>query len=98
MIGLALYGLASIYQLVSSDPIIKRTKKCKYCRQKINEKVSLAYVTLPSDSRLIADRLDDASTARAGSMDEKSAATDCLPAALHDVSRHYIPKSLYWSF
>lgn len=40
MIGLALYALALLYTSFSSDPIIKHTKKCKYCRQRINEKVS----------------------------------------------------------
>ncbi|OAA47794.1 Large-conductance mechanosensitive channel [Metarhizium rileyi] len=38
MVGFALYGLAHIYTLVSHDPIIKYTKKCKYCRKHINEK------------------------------------------------------------
>lgn len=40
MIGLALYALAHMYTLLSADPIIKHTKKCKYCKQRINEKVS----------------------------------------------------------
>lgn len=39
MLGFALYGLAHFYTMVSHDPIIKHTKKCKYCRQRINEKV-----------------------------------------------------------
>ncbi|KID97838.1 Large-conductance mechanosensitive channel, partial [Metarhizium majus ARSEF 297] len=39
MVGFALYGLAHIYTLISHDPIIKHTKKCKYCRNRINEKV-----------------------------------------------------------
>lgn len=39
MLGFALYGLAHMYQLASSEPIIKHTKKCKYCRQRINDKV-----------------------------------------------------------
>ncbi|KHN95831.1 Large-conductance mechanosensitive channel [Metarhizium album ARSEF 1941] len=39
MVGFALYGLAHVYTLVSRDPIIKYTKKCKYCRKQINEKV-----------------------------------------------------------
>ncbi|OAQ63134.1 large-conductance mechanosensitive channel [Pochonia chlamydosporia 170] len=38
MVGFALYGLAHVYTLVSHDPIIKYTKKCKYCRKRINEK------------------------------------------------------------
>ncbi|KAJ4157593.1 hypothetical protein NW754_009236 [Fusarium falciforme] len=38
MLGLSLYGLAHLYQLASTEPIIKHTKKCKYCRQRINEK------------------------------------------------------------
>ncbi len=39
MVGFSLYGLAHIYTLVSHDPIIKFTKKCKYCRKRVNEKV-----------------------------------------------------------
>jgi len=39
-LGLALYGLAGMYQWVSKDDIIKRTVKCRYCRKKVNEKVS----------------------------------------------------------
>jgi large conductance mechanosensitive channel len=39
MVGFALYALAHLYQLLSTDPIIKHTKKCKYCKQRINEKV-----------------------------------------------------------
>lgn len=39
MVGFSLYGIAHIYTLVSHDPIIKFTKKCKYCRKRINEKV-----------------------------------------------------------
>ncbi|CAG1981783.1 unnamed protein product, partial [Fusarium graminearum] len=38
VLGIALYGLAHLWQLASSEPIIKHTKKCKYCRQRINEK------------------------------------------------------------
>ncbi|KAF5027528.1 hypothetical protein F66182_345 [Fusarium sp. NRRL 66182] len=38
VLGFALYGLAHLWQLASSEPIIKHTKKCKYCRQRINEK------------------------------------------------------------
>lgn len=40
VLGIALYGLAHLWQLASSEPIVKHTKKCKYCRQRINEKVS----------------------------------------------------------
>ncbi|KAF4976335.1 hypothetical protein FZEAL_6979 [Fusarium zealandicum] len=40
MLGLSLYGLAHLWQLASSEPIIKHTKKCKYCRQRINEKLA----------------------------------------------------------
>ncbi|RMJ19190.1 hypothetical protein BHE90_003274 [Fusarium euwallaceae] len=40
MLGLSLYGLAHLYQLASTEPIIKHTKKCKYCRQRINEKAA----------------------------------------------------------
>ena len=38
-VGIALYGLAQLYQWLSHDPIIKHTIKCKYCRKRINEKV-----------------------------------------------------------
>lgn len=39
MVGVALYAMANLFQTISSDPIIKHTKKCKYCRKRINEKV-----------------------------------------------------------
>lgn len=39
MVGVALYSLAHLYTLLSTDPIIKHMKKCKYCKQRINEKV-----------------------------------------------------------
>ncbi|KAM5348402.1 hypothetical protein ACJ41O_008226 [Fusarium nematophilum] len=45
MLGFSLYGLAHLYQLASTEPIIKHTKKCQYCRQRINEKVSRANAT-----------------------------------------------------
>lgn len=38
-LGMALYGLASLYQYFTRDPIIKRTVKCRYCKKRINEKV-----------------------------------------------------------
>ena len=69
MLGLSLYGLAHLYQLASTEPIIKHTKKCKYCRQRINEKVrgkSLDVQQLANEHSL-----RDASTARAGSMEER---------------------------
>ncbi|KAF3767648.1 gated mechanosensitive channel [Cryphonectria parasitica EP155] len=37
-LGLALYSLASFYEYLSSDPIVKRTVKCPYCKKHINEK------------------------------------------------------------
>ncbi|KAI0378020.1 gated mechanosensitive channel [Hypomontagnella monticulosa] len=37
-IGLALYGLASLYQYLSHDPIIKHTVKCRYCKKRISSK------------------------------------------------------------
>lgn len=37
-VGVALYGLAHVYTWVSRDPVIKHTKKCAYCRKRINEK------------------------------------------------------------
>jgi len=39
-VGLVLYGLASLYDWLSKDSIIKRTAKCRYCRKRISEKVS----------------------------------------------------------
>jgi hypothetical protein len=42
MVGVALYGMANLIQTFSSEPIIKHTKKCKYCRKHINEKVRQA--------------------------------------------------------
>jgi len=38
-VGFSLYGLASLYQCFSKDPIIKHQVKCKYCRKWISEKV-----------------------------------------------------------
>lgn len=38
-LGLALYSLASLYEYLSRDPIVKRTVKCRYCKKRINEKV-----------------------------------------------------------
>lgn len=37
-VGLSLYGLAHFYQMFSSDPIIKHTKKCKYCKKLVSER------------------------------------------------------------
>lgn len=70
MLGLSLYGLAHLYQLASTEPIIKHTKKCKYCRQRINEKVGGKFL----DVQKLANNhsLRDASIARAGSMEERT--------------------------
>lgn len=38
-VGISLWGLAHFYQLFSTDPIIKHTKKCKYCKKRVNEMV-----------------------------------------------------------
>lgn len=43
-LGSALYALAGLYQYLSKDPIIKHMVKCRYCRKRINEKVSVSYV------------------------------------------------------
>lgn len=43
-LGSALYALAGLYQYLSKDPIIKHMVKCRYCRKRINEKVSAAFV------------------------------------------------------
>ncbi|TAQ87214.1 hypothetical protein B7494_g4458 [Chlorociboria aeruginascens] len=42
-VGLAMYTLASVYEWVSSDSIIKHTQKCKYCRKRISMKVREGY-------------------------------------------------------
>ncbi|KAK2613684.1 hypothetical protein N8I77_000577 [Diaporthe amygdali] len=39
-LGTALYALAGLYQYLSKDPIIKHMVKCRYCRKRVNEKVS----------------------------------------------------------
>jgi hypothetical protein len=40
-VGFALYGVASVYELLGTgDPIIKHMVKCKYCRKRISVKVS----------------------------------------------------------
>lgn len=70
MLGFALYGLAHFYTMVSHDPIIKHTKKCKYCRQRINEKVCKQKYA--SRRRLTWNRLRVAFTAQAGLMAGKT--------------------------
>ncbi|KAK1967121.1 large conductance mechanosensitive channel protein [Colletotrichum sublineola] len=45
-IGISLYGLAHIFQFFSPDPIIKHTVKCRYCRKRISNKVSLGIFPL----------------------------------------------------
>ncbi|KAJ2966323.1 hypothetical protein NQ176_g10205 [Zarea fungicola] len=45
MVGFCLYGLAHIYTLVSHDPIIRYTTKCRFCRKSINEKQRLYAVS-----------------------------------------------------
>ncbi|KAL1841971.1 hypothetical protein VTJ49DRAFT_6214 [Mycothermus thermophilus] len=37
-VGFSLYFLASMYQWISNDPIIKHTVKCQYCRKSISDK------------------------------------------------------------
>lgn len=41
-LGLALYALAGAYQYLSRDPIIKHSVKCRYCKRKTLEEVSIA--------------------------------------------------------
>ncbi|KAL6881321.1 gated mechanosensitive channel [Trichoderma novae-zelandiae] len=38
MVGFSLYGLAHVYELAATDPIIKYSKKCQYCLKRVNEK------------------------------------------------------------
>lgn len=44
MVGFSLYGLAHVYELVGTDPIIKYSKKCPYCLKRINEKVIFLFL------------------------------------------------------
>ncbi|PBP23621.1 hypothetical protein BUE80_DR005328 [Diplocarpon rosae] len=37
-VGLALYFVASVYDTVSTESIIKHTAKCRYCRKRISDK------------------------------------------------------------
>lgn len=48
---MALYGLASLYEHFSADPIVKRTVKCRYCKKKVNEKVCCSATKLFSWDR-----------------------------------------------
>ena len=64
-VGFSLYGLAALYQYFSQDPIIKHTIKCRYCRKRINEKVSGLLIVVER-GRELTDSLRDVSTARAG--------------------------------
>lgn len=38
-IGLALYALAVVYQIISGDSIIDQTVECEYCKKDIDEEV-----------------------------------------------------------
>lgn len=40
-VGLSLYGLASVYQCFSREPIIRYQVRCRYCRKYISEKVGV---------------------------------------------------------
>lgn len=66
MVGFALYGLAHVYTLLSHDPIIKYTRKCKYCRKRINEKVSCALPRIGVELRIDQNRRCDVSIVRVG--------------------------------
>ncbi|XXG94243.1 hypothetical protein Hte_000497 [Hypoxylon texense] len=48
-IGLALYGLANLYQYLSKDPIIKHSVKCRYCKKRVSSKSEC------DDKRLVAN-------------------------------------------
>ena len=41
-VALALFAIAKFYGWAASDNVIKRQVKCKYCRKRISEKVSVA--------------------------------------------------------
>ncbi len=43
-IGLALYILAVVYDIFSSDSILSQTVDCNYCKKSINEKVCLSFM------------------------------------------------------
>ena len=54
-VGFALYGVASLYEMLApGDPIVKHMVKCKYCRKRISVKVRLLSLsfTFPSLSPL----------------------------------------------
>jgi hypothetical protein len=70
-VGLALYLVASFYEMFSSEPIIKHTVKCKYCRKWISAKVSHSSYHSELIQRLIFGRQRDVSTARVGLMEER---------------------------
>lgn len=74
MIGFALYGLALIYTMISHDPIIKHTIKCKYCRQRINEKVREVCVS-KANAFLTRSSASVAFIVQAGLMAERSVFT-----------------------
>ena len=40
MVGLALYSMALVYTSLSHENVIRYTKRCKYCRKKINQKAT----------------------------------------------------------
>lgn len=42
-IGLALYALAIVYQIISSDSIIDEIVECKYCQKNISQEVSILF-------------------------------------------------------
>lgn len=46
-VGFALYSIASLYEWMSKDSIIKHTVKCRYCRKRISEKVCLPVCSMP---------------------------------------------------
>lgn len=45
-VGFSLYSIASIYQFMSKDPIIKKTIRCQYCCKFVNINVSLPFSVL----------------------------------------------------
>lgn len=43
-IAFALFLTGKVYGWAAGDAVIKRTVKCKYCRKRISEKVSLRFL------------------------------------------------------
>lgn len=66
MIGFSVYTVASGYQRLTKQVLIKNNVKCKYCRTRINTKVTFNVITLSGQVALTMVRLNDAWPAPVG--------------------------------